>query len=48
MLANFNDYAADDPKLPFEEIATQLSVDFSKSQEWKSLGKRAQRGLRDF
>ena len=48
MLANFSDYSADYPKLSFEDIAKKLDVDFSKSQEWKSLGKRVQRGLRDF
>jgi hypothetical protein len=28
MLANFSDYAADFPKLSFEEIAKKLGVDF--------------------
>jgi hypothetical protein len=32
MLANFSDYAADFPKLTFEEIAKKLGVDFSKAK----------------
>jgi hypothetical protein len=32
MLANFSDYAADYPKLSFEEIAKKLGVNFSKAK----------------
>jgi len=35
MLANFSDYAADYPKLPFEEIAKKLRVDFRKAKTGK-------------
>jgi len=32
MLANSSDYAADFPKLSFEDIAEKLGVDFSKAK----------------
>jgi hypothetical protein len=32
MLANFSDYAADFPKLSFEEIAKKLGVDFRNAK----------------
>jgi hypothetical protein len=35
MLANFSDYAADYPKLSFEEIAKLLGVDFSAAENGK-------------
>jgi len=36
MLANFSDYAANYPKLPFEEIAKKLGVDFTKAKNGKT------------
>ena len=38
MLANFSDYAADYPKLPFEAVAKKLGVDFSKAKNGKMWG----------
>jgi hypothetical protein len=35
-LANFSDYAADYPKLSFEENAKKLGVDFSKPRNGKA------------
>jgi hypothetical protein len=35
MLANFSDYAADAPKVSFEDIARKLGVDFSKAKNGK-------------
>ena len=32
MLANFSDYAADYPKMSFEDIARKLGVDLSKAK----------------
>jgi hypothetical protein len=36
MLANFSDYAADYPKLKFEEIAKKIGVDFRKAKNGKA------------
>jgi hypothetical protein len=36
MLANFSNYAVDYTKLPFEEIAKKLGVDFSKAKNGKT------------
>ena len=36
MIGNFSDYAADYPKLSFEEIAKRLGVDFSKAKNRKT------------
>ena len=36
MLANFSDYAAEYPKLSFEEIAKKLGIDFSKAKNGRT------------
>jgi hypothetical protein len=36
MLAKFNDYAFDYPKLSFAEVAKKLGVDFSKGRNGKA------------
>jgi hypothetical protein len=36
MLANFSDYAADYPKLSFQQIAKKLGVDFKKAKNGKT------------
>jgi hypothetical protein len=36
MLANFSDYAADYPRLSFEDIAKKLGADFSKAKNGKA------------
>jgi hypothetical protein len=35
MLANFSDYSAEYPKLPFEKVAQKLGVDFSTVKNGK-------------
>jgi hypothetical protein len=46
MLANFSDYAADFPKLSFEDIAKKLGVDFSKAKKVMSGRRSAAKFLR--
>jgi hypothetical protein len=36
MFANFTDYAADFPRLSFEQVAKKLGVDFSKAKSGKA------------
>jgi hypothetical protein len=37
LLSNFSDYAADYPKLTFEQVAKKLGEDFKKGQERRSV-----------